>query len=76
MKKKTSGGKIPIVRNPIKQKVLSSLIQHLCQNEDGMLACGALREALVAKLQTMDERSRGYVLNGFDNGGLGWALKR
>jgi hypothetical protein len=77
MKKKTAGGKIPIVTNPTKQKVLSSLIQHLCRDEDGMLVCVALREALVATtLRTMDERSRSYVFNGFNDGGLAWELKR
>jgi hypothetical protein len=76
MRKKAAGGKIPTVSNPIKQKVLASLIQHLCQDEEGMLVCVALREALIVTLRTMDERSRGYVLNGFDNDGLRWALKR
>jgi hypothetical protein len=74
--KKTTGGRIPVVTNPTKTKVFSSLIQHLCANEEGMMVCIALREALIVTLRTMDEKSRGYVLNGFDNDGLRWVLKR
>jgi hypothetical protein len=75
MKKKTIGGPIPIVRDTTKQKVLAALIRHLCKDEDGMLACAALREALIATLLMLDERRRGFVLRGFDDGGLAWALK-
>jgi hypothetical protein len=76
MKKKTIGGAIPIVRDTTKQRVLAALIRHLCENEDGMLVCAALREALIAALLTLDDRRRGFVLRGFDNGALAWELKK
>ena len=73
--KKTSGGPVPIIRDTTKQKVLGALIRHLCEDEDGMLVCAALREVLITTLLTLDKRRRGFVLRGYDNDGLGWALK-
>jgi hypothetical protein len=76
MKKKMAGGAIPIFKDTTKQKVIAALIRHLCEDEDGMLVCAALREVLIVTLLTLDERRRGFVLRGFDNGGLAWALKK
>jgi hypothetical protein len=75
VKKKANGGTIPVITNPTKQKVLAALIRHLCEDEDGMVVCAALRDALIATLLRLDERRRGFVLRGFDNGGLAWGLK-
>jgi hypothetical protein len=76
MKKKTIGGPIPIIKDTTKQKVLAALIRHLCEDEDGMVVCAALREALIATLLILDERRRKFVLRGFDDGGLAWELRR
>jgi hypothetical protein len=73
--KKTSGGPVPIIRDTTKQKVLGALIRHLCEDEDGMVVCAALRDVLIATLLTLDERRRGLVLRGFDDGGLAWGLE-
>jgi hypothetical protein len=75
MKKNRGGGRLPIISNPTKLKVLSALFQHLCEDEDGLMACEALREALIAKLRTMDARYREMVFRGFDDGALAWELK-
>jgi hypothetical protein len=76
MKKALAGGPVPIIKDPTKQKVLAALIRHLCADEDGMVVCAALREALIATLLALDDRRRAYAVRGFDNDGLRWALKK
>jgi hypothetical protein len=75
MKKKTNGGPIPIIRDTTKQKVLAALIRHLCEGEDGMVVSVALREVLIATRLALDDRRRAYMVRGFDDGGLRWALE-
>jgi hypothetical protein len=74
LSRRASGGPIPIISDTTKQKVLAALIRHLCEDEDGMVVCAALREALIATLLTLDKRRRKFALRGFEDGGLLWGL--